>query len=653
MDTSGDQNHLKVNMGTVFYQCRAARVASFASNTINIVPGIELGTKTERPFNAIGSMDRRGDKEVGETFHGARINKGVNTVNQGVSLSFDPTTLRCIACTKEHNIISAQQKPVVICLSDQNFVSKFCGDTESCIVVARMENASLDELCDFLFEILDGAKLPHGSIILLGSVTHLHRFGTGIFARDWVRCVHRLESRFGGSQICPLTPVIRECFLTDLLRQMLELAAWMATVYSGTSRGLGETWPYLVNWLSATSADDHLDQPGSHISYIVPLPETLVKDAPVIPQRFQTTSSRSATVPGMCQRATDELLRVLLEALNRNLLAGVNPSILLREPTEELHSKDDDRTLVAIGASNLKRCVKHFEEVGYRVVDMTIPGWVISAANVESLLDTIKGIDIPPSAKIIFDLFGNSFCRWSQEDGTEALAVKTGSGYHLPGRVSVCSEEVFRKLIENTLPLLFELQRNYKIILPPLPRYLFRGCCPEYGHASNVSEEGYQVEMLEGLARLRAILKKQIVNIGLDKAWVGEGVGDLVPPSVKDKDDIIVCLRESCAADGVLFTDEGYATLSSNIHRSLESRFVKCCESMSAAASVSGRGGRPGNFYWRGFMSPVGSTRPKNTATSYKHVRNNRLPPYARAQPERKNRGGHQRSARGRGRGRY
>jgi hypothetical protein len=322
----------------------AARVASFASNTINIVPGIELGTKTERPFTAIGSMDRMGDKEVGETFHGARINKGVNTVNQGVSLSFDPTTLRCIACTKEHNIISAQQKPVVICLSDQNFVSKFCGDTESCIVVARMENASLDELCDFLLEILDGAKLPHGSIILLGSVTHLHRFGTGIFARDWLRCVHRLESRFGGSQICPLTPVIRECFPTDLLRQMLELAAWMATVYSGTSRGLGETWPYLVNWLSATSADDHLDQPGSYISYIIPLPESLAKDAPVIPQRFQTTSSRSATVPGMCQRATDELLRVLLEALNRDLLAGVNPSILLREPTEELHSKDDDRT---------------------------------------------------------------------------------------------------------------------------------------------------------------------------------------------------------------------------------------------------------------------------------------------------------------------
>ncbi len=234
------------------------------------------------------------------------------------------------------------------------------------------------------------------------------------------------------------------------------------------------------------------------------------------------------------------------------------------------------------------------------MIDLNIPGWVVSAANVESLLDTIKGTDIPPNARIIFDLFGNSFCRWSQEDGTEALAVKTGSGYHLPGRVSVCSEEVFVKLIENTLPLLFELQRNSKIILPPLPRYLFRGCCPEYGHASNVSEDGYQDGMLEGLARLRYILKKQIVSVGLEKAWVGEGVRDLVPPSVKDKDGIIVCLRESCMADGVHFTDDGYATLASNIHCIMESRFAMCRESDSAAVSVSGRGGRSGAFYWRG-----------------------------------------------------
>ncbi len=298
MDTSVDHNFPKINLGTVFYQCRAARVASYTNSLINIVPGAELGTKTEKSFTPIGSFDRRGDTEVGETFHGARVNKGATTVNQGISLSFDPMSLRCVACTSEHNIISGQLKPLVICLTDQNFVPKFHGDTESCIIVARVENASLNELCDFLLEVMEGAKLPHGSIILLGSVTHLHRFGTSIFATDWVRCVHRLESRFGDSQICPLTPIIREDFPSDLLRQILELAAWLATVYSGTLRGLGETWPYLVGWLSTAAVDVGVDLPEKHISYIVPLPESLAKDAPIKPQWFKTSSSRSTSSLG-------------------------------------------------------------------------------------------------------------------------------------------------------------------------------------------------------------------------------------------------------------------------------------------------------------------------------------------------------------------
>jgi hypothetical protein len=103
------------------------------------------------------------------------------------------------------------------------------------------------------------------------------------------------------------------------------------------------------------------------------------------------------------------------------------------------------------------------------------------------------------------------------------------------------------KLIENTLPLLFELQKYNKIILPPLPHYLFRGCCPDYGHAGNVSEEGYLKEMLEGLTHLRSVLKKQIVSIGLDRVWVSEGLRDLVPPSVTETSDIIISLSESLA----------------------------------------------------------------------------------------------------------
>jgi hypothetical protein len=313
---------------------------------------------------------------------------------------------------------------------------------------------------------------------------------------------------------------------------------------------------------------------------------------------------------------------------------------------------------VALGASNLKKCVKHFMDVGYDVIDLTIPGWVVSAANVENLMKTIKDTNIPSNAKVVLDLFGNSACRWAQEDGTEALPVRTGSGYHLPGPVSACSDRVFTKLIEITLPLFLELHKNEKIILPPLPRYLFRGCCRQDGHATNVSEEGHEEGMLEGFARLRSVLKKHIVSVGLDKAWVSEGVRDLVPPSITKKDDILMCLQEVCMQDGVHYTNEGYATLTSNIHSVLKDKFSNREGMVSAAVSVSEAEKRSGTYYWRGFLSPTGSSRLRGSGSSYKMARAIRLPPYARTHEwrgEEKMRGGGSRGRRGysrRGRGR-
>ncbi len=124
---------------------------------------------------------------------------------------------------------------------------------------------------------------------------------------------------------------------------------------------------------------------------------------------------------------------------------------------------------MALGTSNLEKRVKHFMDVGYEVIDLTIPGWVVSAANVENLLKVIKDTNIPSNAKVVLDLFGNSACRWAQEDGTEALPVRTGSGYHLPGPVSACSDRVFTKLIKITLPLFLELQKNEKSFSHPFP----------------------------------------------------------------------------------------------------------------------------------------------------------------------------------------
>jgi hypothetical protein len=81
---------------------------------------------------------------LNKTFHGSRIRKGNETVNQSISLSFDPNNLTCVTCAAEHPIVGS--KPVTVFFSDQNFVSRLEGIGQSCLTVVRMEDATLAEL---------------------------------------------------------------------------------------------------------------------------------------------------------------------------------------------------------------------------------------------------------------------------------------------------------------------------------------------------------------------------------------------------------------------------------------------------------------------------------------------------------------------------
>jgi hypothetical protein len=62
-----------------------------------------LGTETKK-WDRIGTLDKQLDSEIKECFKGARIEKNGVTVNQFLSCSFDPATLLCITCGREHKV---------------------------------------------------------------------------------------------------------------------------------------------------------------------------------------------------------------------------------------------------------------------------------------------------------------------------------------------------------------------------------------------------------------------------------------------------------------------------------------------------------------------------------------------------------------------
>ena len=160
------------NMPQAYAQCRAAREVELKKGVVEISAVSNFGCEAGEYLKTTGSfMDH--SEDVGDCFMGARVQRGGRLANQNLCASFDPANLRCVSCKSEHDIIGSD-KPVCICLADQSFVSKITGGVEgSCIPVVRIEGGGLEELSDMFLEIFDGYKFPPGSIVLLGSATHL------------------------------------------------------------------------------------------------------------------------------------------------------------------------------------------------------------------------------------------------------------------------------------------------------------------------------------------------------------------------------------------------------------------------------------------------------------------------------------------------
>jgi hypothetical protein len=239
------------------------------------------------------------------------------------------------------------------------------------------------------------------------------------------------------------------------------------------------------------------------------------------------------------------LLKLLITTLNRDfstnfdaesMLAGTwaNQAESTNGGDEEMENvtNDNNKHLVIIGASNMKRLVLLFLASEYTVTDLTVPSWLATPDNVTALLEKLESLSLSPGYTLVMELFGNSTYRFEQFDGTMALPFKYGNGYHMEGRIGVCDDESFLRLLHSLEPLINHGKPSIKIFVPPLPRYIFSGCCSLKSHSTNVGETDHSEKLLGNTVKFRNILKTALLNRGIDDFFVLDGVGSLIgiPP---------------------------------------------------------------------------------------------------------------------------
>jgi hypothetical protein len=95
----------KVDLGSGYLQCRAAREAANVDSLTNISCNENAMQIEQKTGDKVGSMDIALDRDIEGCFKGSRIEKNGILVNQFLSCSFDPTTHICITCSNEHSIL--------------------------------------------------------------------------------------------------------------------------------------------------------------------------------------------------------------------------------------------------------------------------------------------------------------------------------------------------------------------------------------------------------------------------------------------------------------------------------------------------------------------------------------------------------------------
>jgi hypothetical protein len=525
-----------------------------------------------------------------------------------MSASFDPLTLMCVTCEKEHSVIPDDGTDLVIVVSDQNFVSCLSGKN-SCVPVIRLEDPTLHELFDLTLEIFDRSALPAGTMFMVGSTSHLLEMGTTLYALDWLNMCKDFSGRWKHIKVGPLPPVLREPSCAELTKRITEVWHWFNCVYGTDISYPRAAWDVVIKTLG-DNTEQNLDL-ATRETYRIALPMSL-KSSAMTQHKFVSSASLPTTL-AFSGETTRELLHALLYQLNTKIGCRAHPEdILAREPAEQegMDTEESIKRVIICGGSISKQLANELTDMGYDIVDLSVPGWTPTPDNIDRLTSEIVGIAPGKNSIIIGDLLSNTTFCFEQLNGSLALPMKFDGRYHMLGKVTVSSKDSIHNVLSKILPVL-NSSSCLKVCLPPLPRYLFSPCCASAGHCEGITEVDYSMDLLTKTLSVRKVMR-DFLHSRVANLWVPDTVTHMSPEGTSLLEQSKKLESVFCA-DGVHLNAEGNHTLALSVKKIID-------EHITAVDCVSGQR-TAGEFFWRGFVSPVGSSRPKNSSSLHQSGR--------------------------------
>ena len=187
-----------------------------------------------------GSLYLTGDSRCTNCLTDFRFNQKLN-----VMMSFNPNELECRCCPEkvlvDHQSINKTGRRVFV-LADHNFPASAMANYShgQCMKIIRVENGTLWEIFGIFHETIRRGRLhiPAGSVVLLGSASHLADMGLTAYVKELCAVAQRIQSLQGGCiyfSPCPML-LLAGSNNNMLIRAIIKLTAWSNVVFADSVR---------------------------------------------------------------------------------------------------------------------------------------------------------------------------------------------------------------------------------------------------------------------------------------------------------------------------------------------------------------------------------------------------------------------------------
>jgi hypothetical protein len=162
------------------------------------------------------------------------------------------------------------------------------------------------------------------------------------------------------------------------------------------------------------------------------------------------------------------------------------------------------KRIIVVGASHAKRICDVLNDDSLNATLIETPTFRLMSKDVAALTASIRNdidVSLDDDVVLVLNVLDNTFFVAKTEDGHYYPIRKhiEDSSYHVEGDISCSPVETSKQLFANLFPLLKEFQEIPKVVLVPIPRYVFKSCCENEEHVPNVRNPGHVEDLVGSL----------------------------------------------------------------------------------------------------------------------------------------------------------